>query len=104
LQFRISRARFVEDAEFHEGVAGLGTEVVLESESGAETTSYWILGDGEHHLGNHVISHQTPIAKAILGHGIGDSLELGEGEERRTWRVRSITRRLPPAETPSSAS
>jgi len=102
LQLRISRARFVEDAEFREGVAGLGSEVVLES--GAETMSYWILGDGEHHLGEHVISHQTPIAKAILGHGIGDSLELGEGEERRTWRVRSITRRLPPAETPSSAS
>ena len=102
LQLRISRARFVEDAEFREGVAGLGTEVVLES--GAETTSYWILGDGEHHLGDHVISHQTPIAKAILGRGIGDSLELGEGDERRTWRVRSVTRRLPPAETPSSAS
>ena len=104
LQRRISRARFVEDAEYREGVAGLGTEVVLESENGGETTSYWILGDGEHHLGDHVISHQTPIAKAILGRGIGDSLELGEGEERRTWRVRSVTRRLPPAETPSSAS
>ena len=102
LQMRISRARFVEDGEYHEGVAGLGTEVVLESES--ETMSYWILGDGEHHLGDHVISHQTPIAKAILGHGVGDALELGDGEQRRTWRVRSIKRRLPPAETPSSAS
>jgi transcription elongation factor GreA len=102
LQMRISRARFVEDAEYREGIAGLGTEVVLES--GPETTSYWILGDGEHHLGAHVISHQTPIARAILGHGVGDSLELGDGEQRRTWRVRSIKRRLPPAETPSSAS
>ncbi|HXJ69144.1 MAG TPA: GreA/GreB family elongation factor [Verrucomicrobiae bacterium] len=102
LQLRISRARFVEDAEFREGVAGLGTEVVLES--GTDTTSYWILGDGEHHLGDHVISHQTPIAKAILGRGIGDPVELGEGDERKTWRVRSVTRRLPPAETTSSAS
>ena len=102
LQLRISRARFVEDAEFHEGVVGLGTEVVLES--GTDTTSYWILGDGEHHLGDHVISHQTPIAKAILGRGIGDPVELGEGDERKTWHVRSVTRRLPPAETTSSAS
>ena len=99
---RISRARFVEDAEYREGVAGLGTEVVLES--GSESMSYWILGDGEHHLGAHVISHQTPIAKAILGHSVGDELELGDGEQRRTWHVRSIKRRLPPAETPSSAS
>ena len=102
LQMRISRARFVEDAEYREGIAGLGTEVVLES--GSETASYWILGDGEHHLGTHVISHQTPIAKAILGRGVGDSIELGDGEQRRNWRVRSVLRRLPPAETPSSAS
>jgi len=102
LQLRISRARFVEDAGYRDGIAGLGTEVVLES--GSEVSSFWILGDGEHHLGDHVISHQTPIAKAILGRTVGDSLELGEGAERRTWRVRSVTRRLPPAETPSSAS
>src|SRR4029077_20108974 len=102
LQLRISRARFVEDAEYHEGVAGLGTEVILED--GPETASYWILGDGEHHLGAHVISHQTPVARAILGRVAGASLELGEGAERRPWRVRSVTRRLPPAEAPSSAS
>jgi len=102
LQKRIARARFVEDADFREGVAGLGTEVVLES--GPETASYWILGDGEHHLGEHVISHQTPIARAILGRAVGDALELPEAGERRTWRVRSVTRRLPPAATPSSAS
>lgn len=102
LQMRISRARFVEDADYREGIAGLGTEVVLES--GVETTSYWILGDGEHHLGEHVISHQTPIAKAILGRVVGDTLELGEGDQRRAWRLRSVIRRLPPAETPSSAS
>jgi len=102
LQSRISRARFVEDAEYREGVAGLGTEVVLEN--AGETVSYWILGEGEHHLGAHVISHQTPIARALLGHGVGDPIDLGEGSERRTWRVLSVNRRLPPAETPSSAS
>ena len=97
-------ALFVEDAEYREGVAGLGTEVVLENDNDSETTSYWILGDSEHHLGAHVISHQTPIARAILGSGVGDSVELGEGDTRRTWRVQSIRRRLPPAEAPSSAS
>jgi len=102
LQMRISRARFVEDAEYREGIAGLGTEVVLEGNG--ETRSYWILGDGEHHLGDHVISHQTPIARAIIGRTSGDSVELVENDERRTWRVQTVSRRLPPASTPSSAS
>ena len=102
LQLRIARARFVEDADYREGFVGLGTEVVLEGDG--ETRSYWILGDGEHHLGDHVISHQAPIARAILGRTVGDSLELIENEQRRTWRVQTVTRRLPPASTPSSAS
>jgi transcription elongation GreA/GreB family factor len=58
LQLRLTRARFVEEAELKDGVVGLGTEVVLESEQ--DMTTYWILGEGEHHHGDQVISFQTP--------------------------------------------
>jgi transcription elongation GreA/GreB family factor len=75
-------------------------EVALEAD--AEKRSYWILGDGEHHLGDTVISHQAPIGRALLGRVAGDTVELGEGAQRRPWRVVSVTRRLP-ADT-SSAS
>ena len=102
LQMRISRARFVEDADFKDGVAGLGSEVVLTA--GDETRRFWILGDGEHHLGEHVISHQTPIAKAIVGRTVGDRVELVENEQKRAWVIQSVTRRLPPTPAPSSAS
>jgi len=103
LQLRLTRARFVEDAEFESGVAGLGTEVMLVSEE--DNVSYWILGDGEHHLGENVISHQAAIARSLVGHAVGDVVELGEGEARRVWRIESVTRKLPPApEVSSSAS
>jgi transcription elongation factor GreA len=94
LQLRISRARFVEEAEYREGVAGLGTEVVLSS--GGERASYWILGDGEQHLGANVISFQAPIAKGLLGCRAGDDVPLGE--TGRTWHVESVTRKLPSAD------
>ncbi|MBI3539693.1 MAG: hypothetical protein HY076_05420, partial [Candidatus Eisenbacteria bacterium] len=42
LQLRLSRARFVEEADLKDGIVGLGTEVVLESD--AEISPYWILG------------------------------------------------------------
>ena len=102
LQMRISRARFVEDADFRDGIAGLGSEVVLTA--GDETRRFWILGDGEHHLGEHVISHQTPIAKAIVGRTVGDRVELVENEQKRAWVIQSVTRRLPPTPAPSNAS
>jgi transcription elongation factor GreA len=96
LQLRLTRARFVEEAELKDGVVGLGSEVVLESEH--DMTTYWILGEGEHHHGEHVISFQTPVARALMGHAIGDEIEIDIDGARRRYRVISIERRLPPHE------
>jgi len=96
LQLRLTRARFVEEAELKDGVVGLGTEVVLESEQ--EMTTYWILGEGEHHHGDHVISFQTPVARALMGRTIGDEIDLEVAGAQRRYRVVSIERRLPPHE------
>ncbi len=102
LQNKLVRAKFVEEMEWQDGVAGVGTEVTLESD--AEVTSYWILGEGEHHHGEHVISFQTPVGRALAGKGIGDEVELGEGANRRRYRVVSIERKLPvPASQKSGA-
>jgi len=100
LQMRIGRARFVEDADYRAGIVGVGTEVVLAD--GDERLSYWILGDGEQHLGSNVISFQAPIGRALVGHTIGDEVELGEGGRR--WRVKEVARKLPPAHEARSVS
>ena len=102
LQLRLARARFVEEAELKDGVVGLGTEVVLESER--DLTTYWILGEGEHHHGDHVISFQTPVARALMGKAIGDEVELEVDSERQRYRVVSIERRLPPHEAGSETT
>lgn len=98
LQLRIGLARFVEDAGYKEGVAGLGTEVVLVD--GGERTSYWILGDGEQHLGDNVVSFQSDIGKSLMGRSAGDEVAIGEAGRR--WRVEGIARKLPVADAPSS--
>jgi transcription elongation factor GreA len=101
LQFRLTRARFVEEAELKDGVVGLGTEVVLESEQ--DLTTYWILGEGEHHHGDHVISFQTPVARTLMGKAIGDEVELDMGGAPRRYRVVSVERRLPPHDAGAEA-
>jgi transcription elongation factor GreA len=106
LQLRLTRARFVEEAELKDGVVGLGTEVVLESDT--DMTTYWILGEGEHHLGENVISFQTPVARSLIGKAIGDAVSLELDGERRDYRVVSVERKLPPhdagAETATTTS
>ena len=94
LQLRLMRARFVEEAELKDGVVGLGTEVVIESEQ--DMTTYWILGEGEHHLGEQVISFQTPVARLLMGKAIGDDVELEFDGTHRRYRVVSVERKLPP--------
>ncbi|HKQ56427.1 MAG TPA: GreA/GreB family elongation factor, partial [Candidatus Eisenbacteria bacterium] len=96
LQLRLTRARFVEEAELKDGVVGLGTEVVLESDH--DLTTYWILGEGEHHLGEHVISFQTPVARSLMGKAIGDEVELDLGGSPLRYRVVSVERKLPPSD------
>jgi transcription elongation factor GreA len=98
LQLRLARARFVDDVAYRDGVVGLGTEVVLEGDD-QELRTYWILGEDEHHLGGNVVSFQAPVGRALMGRSIGDELELGEGAERRRWRIVSVERRLPLGET-----
>ena len=97
LQLRLARARFVDDMEYRDGVVGLGAEVVLESDADVQT--WWILGDSEHHHGAHVVSFQAPVGRALMGRSIGDQIMLGEGDQRRSYRIVSIERKLPPHES-----
>ena len=101
LQLRLARARFVDDMAHRDGVVGLGAEVVLESDD--EIVTYWILGAGEHHHGEHVISFQAPVGRALMGRAIGDDVELGEGPQRRRYRIVSIERRLPASAAPAGS-
>ena len=102
LQYRLTRARFVEETELKDGVIGLGTEVVLESD--LDLTTFWILGEGEHHHGEHVISFQTPVARALMGKAIGDEVDLEVGGAPQRYRVISIERKLPPHEASTETS
>ncbi|MFI5371889.1 MAG: GreA/GreB family elongation factor [Candidatus Eisenbacteria bacterium] len=96
LQQRLVRARFVDDAMLKDGVVGLGTEVVVENDR--EMTTYWILGEDEHHHGDHVISFQSAVGRALMGKGIGDEVDLPAEEQVVRYRVVSVERKLPPHE------
>jgi transcription elongation factor GreA len=102
LQLRLTRARFVEEAELKDGVVGLGTEVVIESAQ--DMITYWILGEGEHHHGDHVISFQTPVARVLMGRAIGDEVELDVDGAPRRYRVISVERKLPPHDSNAEAA
>ena len=72
------------------GLVGLGSSVVVADESGAEKTEA-ILGDWDSAPDLGILSHQTPLAKALVGHKEGDTVEIPAGEDAvRSVVVKSV--------------
>ena len=72
------------------GLVGLGSTVVVADETGAEKT-YSILGDWDSAPELGILSHQTPLAKALVGRKAGDTAEIPAGEDAvRVVTVKSV--------------
>lgn len=63
----------------------LGTKVSLKDSGTGEESSYTILGAWDSDLSQGIISYQTPVARALLNHVVGDTIELltDEGKTRQ---------------------
>jgi transcription elongation GreA/GreB family factor len=63
----------------------LGTKVSLKDASLGEELSYTILGAWDSDLSQGIISYQTPVARALLNHVVGDTIDLmtDEGKTRQ---------------------
>jgi transcription elongation GreA/GreB family factor len=63
----------------------LGTKVALKDVETGEKLSYTILGAWDSDLSQGIISYQTPVARALLNHTVGEEAELSteEGKSRR---------------------
>jgi transcription elongation GreA/GreB family factor len=63
----------------------LGTKVSLKDTASGEELSYTILGAWDSDLSQGIISYQTAVARALLNHAAGDTIELStdEGKTRQ---------------------
>jgi len=71
--------------------AAIGTIVtVRDSDSGKEET-YTILGAWDGDPERHIISYQTAIGQALMGHKVGDVVTLNKDEGAGTFEIVSIS-------------
>jgi len=69
----------------------IGTVVTLrDAESGKEET-YTVLGAWDGDPDRSIISYQTAIGQALLGHKVNESVPLSHDEETRSFTIVSIT-------------
>ncbi|MFW7380475.1 MAG: transcription elongation factor GreA [Oligoflexus sp.] len=72
----ISRANIISFAEENPDTVKFGSYVTVEDEQSGEEKTYQIVGDLEADISKNMISMGSPIAKALMGKRIDDSVEV----------------------------
>ena len=96
LERLMNGARLIEDLPRKEGTALPGTKVMLEGiENKNEQLEFWLLGEGDQELGEHVVSYRAAVGKALLGRPVGDVVQLPRGEKSVSYRITTVEEKLP---------
>lgn len=75
VEYALEHAVVIDKAETN-GTVGIGSNVELQYEDDDDVESYKIVGSQEADPFNNKISNESPIAAAIMGHKVGDTVEV----------------------------
>ncbi len=75
IEYTLEHATVI-DEETSNGKVGIGCQVELKYEDDDDTESYRIVGSQEADPFNNKISNESPIAAAIMGKKVGDTVEV----------------------------
>ena len=75
VEYALEHATIIDKNEA-DGTVGIGCEVELQYEDEDDTESYKIVGSQEADPFNNKISNESPIAAAIMGKKVGDTVEV----------------------------
>jgi len=75
VEYTLEHAVVIDKAE-NDGKVGVGSQVEIKYEDDDETESYKIVGSQEADPFNNKISNESPIAAAIMGHKVGDEVQV----------------------------
>jgi transcription elongation GreA/GreB family factor len=91
LEVAMRNARITDFSDAPTDFVGIGSVVDIEASSGQAVT-YTILGAWDGDPEAHVISYQTPLARALIGRRIGDQVPVDIDGHTESWVVRDIRR------------
>ena len=75
IEYTLEHAKVIDEVET-DGKVGIGSSVELKYEDDDDVESYKIVGSQEADPFNNKISNESPSAAAIMGHKVGDVVEV----------------------------
>lgn len=91
LQERFANARVIKKEELPADIVTLGKRVTIQEVGSSAKIIYSILGDGETDIDNGIISYQSPLAKALIKHKVGDEVLVNLPRENKTYKILDIS-------------
>lgn len=89
LEQRLASAVLVEPAGARPGVARFGSKVTVADQAGQEKT-YEIVGVDEADPANGKVAFLAPLAQALLGHEVGDSVQVQTPGKRQALEIIAV--------------
>lgn len=72
----IATARIIDDSKLNTDTVQILNKVTIRNLASNMTMTYWIVTENEANLAEKKIASNTPIAQALLGHSVGDKVQV----------------------------
>ncbi|MDX6633252.1 MAG: transcription elongation factor GreA [Solirubrobacterales bacterium] len=85
LEERIRRATVIDEKQIDTEAVGVGAVVHVKDQKSGDSQKFQIVGSAEADPGDHKLSNESPIGKALLGHKRGEivTVEVPRGPKRK---------------------
>ena len=90
LEDKIARAEIIDVSKLSGKVVKFGATVTLEDEETEEKVVYQIVGEDEADIAQRRLSVTSPLARALIGKTIGESVEVSTPRGARSYEVLKV--------------
>jgi transcription elongation factor GreA len=87
LEDKIARAEVIDVSKLSGKLVQFGATVTLADEETDEKVSYQIVGEDEADISQRRLSVTSPLARALIGKAIGDSVEVSTPRGARSYEI-----------------
>src|ERR1700761_8158373 len=90
LEDKIARAEVIDVSKLSGGVVKFGARVTLADEESDEEQTFQIVGEDEADISQGRLSVTSPLARALIGKGKGDSVEVATPRGAKSYEVVTV--------------
>lgn len=90
LESNVSRAEIIDPTTLSGDVVRFSAKVLVVDEDSEEETEYQIVGEYESDIKNNKLSISSPLARAMIGKSVGDSVEVITPKASKAYEILEV--------------